>query len=522
MSRLRLGGSGSMPQIESMFIYGRGLVALGVVLWLFFVPVNDPGRFAVQMLLLAFALHLGFFYLGDKMALTSRKNLYWITLLFDIFLVTILIRYTGGMESEFFLLYFLSIGFGAYYLGMNSGMLLSFIVTLNYLLTNNTAIQHAFLGDLLLRLAFFWSFGAATGYVAEVFRDSERRLLRTLNTLNERTSELEIAQSELETVYETARSLGEHNDPDRIINALLTISLKMLGYQHLGILLYNSNRNGMLLVARMELGQSTLLRPPVLYDMGGIAGYVARTGRPQRHFDISTDSRYRPGLEGAKSELAVPMISRGRTIGVLNAESVELGAFLEKDEKILSILAGSAAMALENARLHKQLEDLSTIDELTGAYNFRYFSERLKEEQRRARRYDQPLSLIMIDIDWFKNCNDTYGHQAGNLVLEGISRVIRGIVRDTDVVCRYGGEEFIVVLPQTESRDAYEIGERIRAEVERSDFSDEGLQPSLRVTVSIGISTYPDNGGTADNLVELVDKALYRAKGSGKNIVCTV
>jgi diguanylate cyclase (GGDEF)-like protein len=287
-------------------------------------------------------------------------------------------------------------------------------------------------------------------------------------------------------------------------------------------MLFNQNRNGLLLVARMEMGQTERLKPPVLFDLQGIAGYVARTGRAQRLYDVSTDDRYQPGLPEARSELAVPMISRGVTIGVLNAESVEVGAFSEVDEKILTILASSAAMGLENARLHKQLEDQSTTDELTGTYNYRAFTERLAEEQRRARRYDQPLSLIMVDLDNFKVCNDSYGHQAGNLVLKGISRVVRGIVRDTDMVCRYGGDEFIVILPQTVPADAAEIGERIRTEVGRTVFSEEGLLPSLRVTVSIGISTYPDNGGTADHIVELVDKALYRAKSAGKNAVCAI
>jgi diguanylate cyclase (GGDEF)-like protein len=522
MSRARIARPSLLPQIETLFIYARGLAALGIVLWLFFSPEDNPGRFPIQMLLVLFAVHLGLFFLAVSRRWTGRKNIYWFTLLFDVFLVTVLVRFTGGVNSEFFMLYFLAIGFGAYYLGMNSGLLLSFIVTLNYLLTNSQAIANAFFGDLLLRLSLLWFFAAATGYVAEFFRQAEDRLLRTLNALNERTSQLEKAHAELETVYETARSLGEHNDPDRILNELMTISLRILGYQHLGVLMYNQNRNGLLLVARMEMGRLQLLKPPLLYDMGGISGYVARSGRPQRLYDISTDDRYQLGLEGARSELAVPMVSRGRTTGVLNAESTDLGAFSEEDEKILSILAGSAAMALENARLHKQLEDQSTTDELTGVHNYRYFSERIREEQRRARRYDQPLSLIMVDIDWFKNCNDTYGHQAGNLVLKGIAQVIRTIVRDTDVVCRYGGEEFIVVLPQTVASDAHEIGERIRQEVERSDFADEGLLPSLRVTVSLGISTYPDNGGTADNLVEMVDRALYRAKGSGKNVVCAV
>lgn len=522
INRPKLGNPSLLPQIESLFLYARGLSALGIVLWLFFADPPEHDKQVVLLLLAGFATHLGLFFLAVNRRWFSGKNLYWITLLFDVFLVTVLVRYTGGMESDFYLLYFLSIGFGSYYLGMNSGLLLSFTVTLNYLLTNSQAIPDTFFGDLILRLALLWSFAAATGYMAEFFRQSEDRLLRALNTLNARTSELEKAHAELETVYETARSLGEHNDPDRILDELLNISLKILGYQHMGVLLFNQNRHGLLLVARMELGEIQRLKPPLLFDMQGISGYVARTGRAQRLFDVTTDDRYQLGLVGAKSELAVPMNSRGRTIGVLNAESVEVGAFSEEDEKILSILAGSAAMALENARLNKQLEDQSTTDELTATYNYRAFTERLREEQRRARRYDQPLSLIMVDIDWFKTCNDTYGHQAGNLVLKGIARVIRSIVRDTDVVCRYGGEEFIVILPQTVSNDAFEIGERIRAEVEHSDFSEEGLLPSLRVTVSIGISTYPDNGGTAENIVELVDKALYRAKGAGKNVVCAV
>ena len=522
MNRTRIGSPSLLPQVETLFIYARGLAALGIVLWLFFSPADQPGRFPIQMLLVLFAVHLGIFFLSVNRRWTAKKNIYWITLLFDVFLVTVLVRYTGGIDSEFFLLYFLSVGFGAYYLGMNAGLLLSFIITLNYLLTNSTAIPEAFFGDLLLRLAMLWFFAGATGYIAEFVRQAEDRLLRTLNTLNERTSELEKANAELETVYEMARTLGEHYEPDRIVGDLMNISLKVLGYQHLSVLMYNHSHNGLLLVARMQLGQTQLMKPPQLYDMQGISGYVARTGRPQRLYDVSTDNRYQAGLDGGRSELCVPMISRGRTIGVLNAESVEVGAFSEKDEKVLAILAGSAAMALENARLTNELKDQSTTDELTGVNNYRFFSERLAEEQRRARRYDQPLSLIMVDIDWFKNTNDTYGHQAGNLVLKGIARVIRSIVRDTDLVCRYGGEEFIVILPQTLASDAHEIGERIRTEVERTDFSDEGLLPSLRVTVSIGISTYPDNGGTAENLVEMVDKALYRAKGQGKNVVCAV
>ncbi|MCF6194976.1 MAG: GGDEF domain-containing protein [Kangiellaceae bacterium] len=144
----------------------------------------------------------------------------------------------------------------------------------------------------------------------------------------------------------------------------------------------------------------------------------------------------------------------------------------------------------------------------------------LEEEKRRASRYSLALSLIMVDIDFFKKLNDTHGHESGNKVLEALSEIIKECIRDVDIFARYGGEEFAIILPQTPLKDALVIGERIRTEVDAFMFESSNGEP-LKVTVSVGLTSYPENGRSHEELVTLADKALYRAKDEGRNLVCT-
>jgi len=217
----------------------------------------------------------------------------------------------------------------------------------------------------------------------------------------------------------------------------------------------------------------------------------------------------------------VPMNSHGRVNGVLTVESNVVDQFRERDLQMLSIVGRSAALALENAELHKRTEELTIIDELTGAYNYRYFVRKLQEEKRRAMRYDLPLSLIMVDIDWFKKLNDTYGHEAGNEVLRSLARTIAQCIRDVDIFVRYGGEEFAVILPQTLRREAMILAERIRTQVEETRIETRAAG-QLRITVSVGVSSFPENGRPEEELVSIADQALYRAKGEGRNQVSVI
>lgn len=175
--------------------------------------------------------------------------------------------------------------------------------------------------------------------------------------------------------------------------------------------------------------------------------------------------------------------------------------------------------AVVEIKFLQQTEASATRDELTGAYNFRYFQTRIEQEISRVRRYDRGMSLLMIDVDDFKSYNDQNGHLAGNAALKKLVGLFDKAVRDVDVVCRYGGEEFAVILPSTLKIGALPAAEKIRTRIAQARFAGGPKQPLGKVTVSIGLSTVPTDATSADELIARADAALYRAKALGKNRV---
>ena len=177
----------------------------------------------------------------------------------------------------------------------------------------------------------------------------------------------------------------------------------------------------------------------------------------------------------------------------------------------LEVARELAAARAENARLH----GLAVTDGLTGLANFRFFQERLREEFRRAQRYDSSLALVMMDLDHFKAVNDNFGHQAGDAVLSAAAQAVKQAVRETDLVARYGGEEFAMLLPQTHVAGALTVAERVSAGLRGLRFD---TTPGLRVTGSFGLSGFPGRGiSSAELLVRTADQALYRSKTEGRN-----
>jgi diguanylate cyclase (GGDEF)-like protein len=166
------------------------------------------------------------------------------------------------------------------------------------------------------------------------------------------------------------------------------------------------------------------------------------------------------------------------------------------------------------------MKELSLKDGLTRAFNHRYFQERLQIELGRARRYGRALSLTIVDIDHFKRFNDTYGHQVGDVVLRRLVDVLHQQVRNVDVVCRYGGEEFVVIMPETPCGKALEVVNRIRETLARSTFKIEGHEDDFKITVSAGIASFPGDAQSKDELIQKADRALYTAKKKGRNLVC--
>lgn len=235
--------------------------------------------------------------------------------------------------------------------------------------------------------------------------------------------------------------------------------------------------------------------------------YISRSQNPHIFRDLGIAS---PEVE---TLVTIPLLSEKKIVGILAVENLP-----KPDVERLIIVSMQFALEIRKVLLYEMVERLAITDSLTGLFVRRHFFERFDEELRRSKRHRFAFALLMIDIDNFKKCNDTYGHLVGDFILKEIARVIKENVREIDIVARYGGEEVAIILPETGEENARLVAERLRRKVEEQLFR--AYDEKVRTTVSIGFAVYPRDAGEAAALVEKADRALYAAKKTGKNVVC--
>jgi diguanylate cyclase (GGDEF)-like protein len=327
------------------------------------------------------------------------------------------------------------------------------------------------------------------------------RKLQQLNTLIEMTT---LINSSLDTGYVR----------EKVIEA----ATRLLGAEA-GSLLLLDHKTGELFfeVALGEKGDQ--VKAIRLKPRTGIAGWVAEHREPVLSNSVAGDRRFFSGVDEqsgfvTRNMVCVPVMAKDRLIGVLQALNKIEGEFSEDDVTILYALGNQVAIAIENAQLYQE----AITDGLTGLYHHKYFEIRLREELDRARRYVHPLSIAMVDIDYFKRVNDQHGHLAGDRVLERLAAMLKKETRLSDVVARYGGEEFALILPFADHKNVIMVGERIRKRVQETDID------GISVTVSIGIAYFDGKTGDMDpvKFVKAADSMLYQAKNSGRNRVETI
>jgi two-component system cell cycle response regulator len=215
------------------------------------------------------------------------------------------------------------------------------------------------------------------------------------------------------------------------------------------------------------------------------------------------------------SLLVLPLVTHDRVLGTLILGARRRHAFGDTVRPTLEVLASHLAVSLANARMVQALETMATTDGLTGLLNKRAMLDQAEQKVRAAARFGRQLSVLVTDIDHFKRVNDTYGHDVGDKVIKGLGQVLLRHKRATDVVARFGGEEFVVLCEQTDPQGAMLLAERIREELQKTVFtSDNG---EFSVTCSIGITTFPEGGADWDALFKSADEALYVSKNSGRN-----
>jgi len=202
-------------------------------------------------------------------------------------------------------------------------------------------------------------------------------------------------------------------------------------------------------------------------------------------------------------------------VGTLSFFWTNEGGFNEADRKILEVLALQASVSLENARMYEKMEKMAVTDGLTRLYNHRYFRDWLEAEIQRTKRIPIKISLILIDIDHFKNVNDTYGHPVGDIVLKKMALILKESIRGSDLAARYGGEEFVLILLDTHAKGAKKFADRVRRLIKGTKIDYPG--GSLSISISMGITTFPENAEHIQPLIDGADKALYYSKENGRN-----
>lgn len=344
------------------------------------------------------------------------------------------------------------------------------------------------------------------GQLARAFNEMAQRLSVYITELKESREELKRA---LTRFGETLRST---HDLERILRVVLDTSVDTLRAER-GLLMWMSPARDSLVanIARgVDVGDLEL-------GLGeGVAGYVAAAGEPVRlpDGDIPSPSPREPSF---RTMLAVPIFSQERVIAVLNLyDKAEDLTFTEADLGTLLSLTDQAGVAIENVLLHQEARRQAIMDGLTGVWNYRYFRIRYEQEIDRSARFRRPFSLVVVDIDDFKQVNDAHGHQRGDSVLIELARRVKAAIRDIDVLARYGGEEFALILPETDAEGGRRTAEKIRSIVGDAPF--EG-SPPLNITVSAGLSCFPEHGADGQTLLRSADAALYLAKAQGKNCV---
>ena len=242
----------------------------------------------------------------------------------------------------------------------------------------------------------------------------------------------------------------------------------------------------------------------------GIAGMVFSDSQPMIVNNIREDNLFiESDTSFVRSIACIPMVVYNDVIGVINVTNKKNGKeFTDQDIKMLKAVADQAAVAVNKA----QLWDMAVTDSLTGLYVRRYFMVKLQEEIHRAERYNKVVSVIMADLDGFKNINDTFGHDAGDRALEAISHLLKKNIRDVDAIARYGGEEFVILVPDADKDAAFGLAERLRDEVAKVKL--DNMSP---ITVSLGIATFPTDGTDVEDLIRKADAAMYAAKRAGRN-----
>ena len=318
---------------------------------------------------------------------------------------------------------------------------------------------------------------------------------------------------QLSTLYEVGKAISSELDFRKLQNMILEIVVKVIKAEKGSLMMLDDAEKT--LTIGVAIGLSEEIARDTRLEVGeSVAGWVVKNRKPLFVDNVETD----PIFQSIKKKnvrtgtlMSVPLTVKDKILGTLNISKSLPESFSDRDFELFINLANQAAIAIDNARLYRY----AVTDEMTRLYNHRYFQQRLDEEIQRADRYENHVSLVILDVDHFKKFNDTFGHPEGDRVLKTVARLIEKNVREIDIPARYGGEEFVIICPEKNGEGSLTPAERIRTAIEGYDFRINGEH--VPITVSLGVCCYPDAASSKTDLIQKADAALYYAKENGRN-----
>ncbi|MGH8016169.1 MAG: GAF domain-containing protein, partial [Candidatus Zixiibacteriota bacterium] len=364
-----------LPRIDIIYLLTRMMALIGIGWFTFYGDYSQTERTIFYFILGTFAVHLVVFYAAVKEKF-DIKLAYLSAIFYDLILIPLMIQHTGEYSSSFYLMYYLTISVAAYVLSFWFATTIALFATLTYLAVIFTELKVENIFDIAMRLGFIWAYYLAISYASDHLRKNEKRLLKLFDTLNLRTSELEKSQAQLHTIYENSRALASMLDSDSVVREVMRIMSEVLGYDSSAIII--RDRSGKLYYrARSADGDSSHHPRPFPPEGTELVSKIIELGEPACLKNIYSRFDYKPLSAQSRSLMLVPLATHGLTMGVLVAEAIDENQFHDRDIQMLTIVARSAALALENAELHRRTEELTINDELTETFNYRYFLQKL-------------------------------------------------------------------------------------------------------------------------------------------------